>query len=90
MPTALELGVSFSKGYIINSIIKQIYFGDQDVVLNESSFDFTNTRCLNKDEVRNSENYIQDTEETSNDELILKKDYHTLSQIEKFNRRFKL
>ena len=90
MPTALELDVSFSKGYIINSIIKQIYFGDQDVVLNESSFDFTNTRCLNKDEVRNSENYIQDTEETSNDELILKKDYHTLSQIEKFNRRFKL
>lgn len=90
MPTALELDIHFSKGYIVNSTIKQIYFGNKDVILNESSFDFPNTRSLDNDEVRNSENYAQDTEETSSDELILKKDYHTLSQIEKFNKRFKL
>lgn len=90
MPTALELDIHFSKGYIVNSTIKQIYFGNQDVILNESSFDFPNTRSLDNDEVRNSVNYTQDTEETSSDELILKKDFHTLSQIEKFNKRFKL
>ena len=40
MPTALELNVSFNRGYISGATVKQIYFGAGDYVLGESRFDF--------------------------------------------------
>ena len=59
MPSALELDVSFSKGYISNAVIKHLYFGTQDFVLSESSFDLLKGRNINNDEIKNVESYKQ-------------------------------
>ena len=42
MPTALELNLTFNQGYIMESLIKQIYFGEQDIILHiyEEMFHF--------------------------------------------------
>jgi len=53
MPTALELNLTFKKGYIDNAIIKQIYFGTQDIVLNESTFDLLSNRNVNYEPIKN-------------------------------------
>ena len=53
MPTALELNLTFKKGYIDNAIIKQIYFGTQDIVLNESIFDLLSNRNVNYEPIKN-------------------------------------
>lgn len=59
MPSALELDVSFSKGYISSAVIKHLYFGIQDFVLSESSFDLLKGRNINNDEIKNVESYKQ-------------------------------
>lgn len=59
MPSALELDVSFSKGYISSAVIKHLYFGTQDFVLSESSFDLLKGRNINNDEIKNVESYKQ-------------------------------
>lgn len=88
MPTALELDIYFSKGYIANSVIKHLYFGPQDIVLSESTFDLLKGRKLNYDDIMNVESYKSQKIETLDSQKILKKTNQTLSQIEKFNRRY--
>lgn len=69
MPSALELDVSFSKGYISDAVIKHLYFGTQDFVLSESKFDLLNERNSNNNEIKNVEIYKQNLDA----EKILKK-----------------
>lgn len=69
MPSALELDVSFSKGYISDAVIKHLYFGTQDFVLSESKFDLLNERNSNNNEIKNVESYKQNLDA----EKILKK-----------------
>ena len=57
MPSALELNLSFKKGYLSKTIIKQIYFGTQDIILNESIFDLLSNRTVNFEPIRNIEPY---------------------------------
>ena len=57
LPSALELELNFSKGYIYNAIIKHIYFGNQDVVLSESAFDLLTNRTIQYEPIRNIEPY---------------------------------
>lgn len=59
MPSALELDVSFSKGYISSAVIKHLYFGTQDFVLSESEFNLLNERNSNNNEIKNVEGYRQ-------------------------------
>lgn len=69
MPSALELDVSFSKGYISSAVIKYLYFGTQDFVLSESEFNLLNERNSNNNEIKNVEGYRQNLDA----EKILKK-----------------
>lgn len=57
MPSALELNLDFNKGYINNATIKHIYFGNQDIVLSESTFDLLTNRTVNYEPIRNIEPY---------------------------------
>ena len=68
MPSALELDLSFSKGYISSAVIKHLYFGTQDFVLSESEFNLLNGRNTNN-EIKNVEGYRQNLDA----EKILKK-----------------
>ena len=68
MPSALELDVSFSKGYISSAVIKHLYFGTQDFVLSESEFNLLNGRNTSN-EIKNVEGYRQNLDA----EKILKK-----------------
>lgn len=88
MPSALELDIYFSKGYIANSVIKHLYFGPQDIVLSESTFDLLKGRTINYEAVRNTETYRQGLSQSSDAPKTLKKTNQPLSQIEKFNRRY--
>ena len=88
MPTALELNLYFSKGYLANSVIKHIYFGDQDIILSEATFDLLKGRTVNYETIRNVEAYRQSVITTSDAPKTLKKTTQPLSQIEKFNRRY--
>lgn len=69
MPSALELDVSFSKGYISSAVIKHLYFGTQDFVLSESEFNLLNERNSNNNGIKNVEGYRQNLDA----EKILKK-----------------
>lgn len=69
MPSALELDVSFSKGYMSSAVIKHLYFGTQDFVLSESEFNLLNERNSNNNEIKNVEGYRQNLDA----EKILKK-----------------
>lgn len=44
VPSALEMELEFSKGYIKFANIKQLYFSDNVIVLNESKFDLLKNR----------------------------------------------
>lgn len=88
MPTALELDVYFYKGYIETAIIKQLYFGDKDIVLGESKFDLLSGRNINYGQIANEENYKQNTEQNFDKEKVLKKTNLPSSQIEKFYKRY--
>ena len=88
MPTVLELDVYFSKGYIANSVIKHLYFGEQDIVLGESTFDLLSGRNVNYDKIINVEPYRQNLKQNSDTEDVLRKINRPLSQIEKFNKRY--
>ena len=83
MPSALELDVYFSNGYIANSIVKHLYFGTEDIVLSEAAFDILGKRKVTFGEIKNVESYKQ----TASNGKVLKKTNHKLSQIEKFNKR---
>ena len=80
-PTALEMTLVFNNGYVANTIIKQVYFGDKDIILNE--FEYTiPQKNIKMEEIKNVENIYQD---------VKKKTLGTtrgMSQIEKFNMRY--
>lgn len=88
MPSALELDIYFSKGYIANSVIKHLYFGSEDIVLSESTFDLLKGRTINYEDVINTETFRQGLSQSSNISKTLKKTNQPLSQIEKFNKRY--
>lgn len=88
MPSALELDLYFSKGYIANSVIKHLYFGPQDIVLSESTFDLLKGRTINYENVRNIETFKQELSQSSDTPKTLKRTNQPLSQIEKFNKRY--
>ena len=87
MPTALELNLTFDKGYIDIATIKQIYFGDQDLILNESTFNIHENNTISNGPILNIEPYKDyiDTEELFDD---IKPDENKPSQVEKFTRRY--
>lgn len=83
MPSALELDVHFSNGYIANSIVKHLYFGTEDVVLSEAAFEILGKRKVTFGEIKN----VESNKQTASKGKVLKKTNHKLSQIEKFNKR---
>lgn len=84
MPTALELTIYFNKGYIVSSVIKQIYFSSEDIVLGEVKVDLQRGKKLSDEEVRNIEIF----KEEINDERTLARVKQPVSQIDKFNSRY--
>lgn len=82
IPSALELEISFEKGYITNAITKQIYFGNEDIILNESNFSFRRNIKNGNTPIQNVEPYKQTTQKT-----LVKKNTN-LSQVEKFEKRY--
>ena len=56
-PSALELDVEFKNGYFSTTSIKQIYFGEKDVVLGEARFDLIGDLEKEKGPVRYQERY---------------------------------
>lgn len=90
MPSALELNLYFNKGYIANSVIKHIYFSEQDIILSESSFDMLKGRSLIEEPIKNVESFRCNTSQNNNQASSLIKIKKTLTQIEKFNQRYGL
>lgn len=86
MPSALELDLEFSNGYITNSLIKHIHFGSSEVILSEAAFDMLKRRTMNEEEIKNTELYRQDLSFP----MTLKRTLPSLSQIDKFNKRYGL
>lgn len=60
MPSALELDIFFRKGYIVNTVIKHLYFGDQDIILSESTYDLLKWRNINYKTIRNTESFREE------------------------------
>ncbi len=85
MPTALQLDVYFSKGYITSSVVKHLYFGEQDIILGESTFNLSKERNIDNNEIKNVEDYEQDL-----GNKVLSKTNRQLSQIEKWNKKYGL
>lgn len=88
IPSVLELDLSFNKGYIANALIKHIYLGKQDIILSESTFDLLKDRTVDYGPIKNIENYNDKSINYSNVDKTLNKSLQTVSQIEKFNRRY--
>ena len=57
LPSALELELNFSNGYIDNATIKHIFFGTKDIVISESTFDLPTNRTVHNGEIKNVEPY---------------------------------
>lgn len=64
IPTALEIEVSFEKGYIQNLNVKQILFGEKAMVLNETLLDLLLGRDIKSGYISNTERY-KSTEKVS-------------------------
>ena len=47
------------KGYIANSVVKHLYFGEQDFLLSEASFNLLNKRNVKYKSIDNLEPYKQ-------------------------------
>lgn len=87
MPSALELNLYFTKGYIVNSVIKHVYFGTEDIILSESAFDLQKNRGASNETIKNVELYKQSSGPKQSKTLV-KKLRQPLSQIEKINKRY--
>lgn len=87
MPSALELNLYFNKGYIVNSVVKHVYFGTEDIILSESTFDLQKNRGTGNEPIRNVELYKQSSASEQGQTLV-KKLQQPLSQVEKFNKRY--
>ena len=59
IPSALELDLYMFKGYIANSVVKHLYFGEQDFLLSEASFNLLNKRNVKYKSIDNLEPYKQ-------------------------------
>lgn len=59
MPSALELDLYMFKGYIADSVVKHLYFGEQDFLLSEASFNLLNKRNVKCKAIDNLEPYKQ-------------------------------
>lgn len=88
MPSALELQLKFNHGYISDTIIKHIYFGEHDVVLGEYMFDLSKGRRVPL-EIKNIESFRENVskETTEIQNSVMSK---RLTQTEKFNKRYGL
>ncbi|MBQ6476910.1 MAG: metallophosphoesterase [Bacilli bacterium] len=78
IPSALELEVEFKNKYFSTTSVKQIYFGEKDIILGEAIFDlYSDKRVIDK---------------TINNEEYYKKEHikalQPMSQIDKFNNRW--
>lgn len=72
MPSALEMNLYFSKGYIANTVIKHLYFGTQDIVLSESTFDLLTNRTIECKPINNIEKFKTSTVSNDESEYVLK------------------
>lgn len=88
MPSVLELDLDFYKGYISNAVIKQVYFGNQDIILGESSFDLLSNREVTYEAIRNIETYKVPESVSDENRQHVKREPKQLSQTEKFYRRY--
>ena len=59
MPNALELDLYMFKGYIADSVVKHLYFGEQDFLLSEASFNLLNKKNVKCEAIDNLEPYKQ-------------------------------
>lgn len=95
-PTALELTLMFTKGYISSTIFKQIYFGVKDSIISEANFDLSN-RKITPSPIRLLESYsfvsqeeIGTKEESIAEENPLAKKLERPSPIDIFNQRYNI
>ena len=95
-PTALELTLMFTKGYISSTIFKQIYFGVKDTIISEVNYDLSN-RQITPSPIRLLESYSfvsQEESDTEKESIVeaksLVKKLERPSQIDKFNQRYNL
>lgn len=86
MPSCLELNLQFNKGYIETALIKQIYFGNENIILNEMMCDLPSNRLIKYESINNIESYKNQEVVSSNPVQMIKK---RPSQIDKFNQRYK-
>ncbi len=70
MPTALELKISFNKGFFDVVGIKQIYFGEKDIVISESFFDLLKNRTVVFDDIKNIESFKHVLDENEETQLV--------------------
>ena len=82
IPSALELEISFGKGYITSANTKQIYFGSEDIILNESKFSFIRDIKNENIPIENVEIYKSTFGKTLTNKNT------NLSQIEKFQKKY--
>ncbi len=100
-PTALELTLTFAKGYISNATFRQIYFGVKDTIISEVNYDLSNHQIIPRSTIMFEESYSFDVkeecdiEETS--QRIAKQETKPIvkklerpSQIDRFNQRYNL
>ena len=88
LPSALELELNFNKGFIEKAIIKQILFGNKDIVLSESVFDLLTNRTVQQGSIKNIEPYKKNDSVEVEEKRLVKEIQRPLSQIEKFNKRY--
>ncbi len=88
MPTVLEIGINFNKGYFETTYVKQIHLGDKDVVLGEFTYDLSANRIIPSEPLKNTEPY-RSTSTVSPEPQQIKK-LQPMSQVEKFNKRYGL
>ena len=74
VPEALELDLSLDHGMITNVNVKEICFGNRDIILSENDYNFVRK---NKGELIKKRPLIKELEKRS-------------SQIDKFNKRYGL
>lgn len=86
LPSALELELHFNKGYIESATIKQIHFGEADILLSESEFDTLGGRRTNYASSGNAE-ILREKGDTT---MTLKRTNTSISQVDRFNKRYGL
>ena len=96
MPTAIQSTLKFNKGYINEVYLNQIYFGDDDYILNEIKFNISKRNNIPSSSILNEEKEREEIfddytkESTVDDSKTLVKKTQRLSQIEKFNKKYGL